>query len=166
MEKLEKLESKLLLKNKFREKFEISPFPKNVLTSSEILKNLLRILEKVLDETIPQKNIKPQSEGKRWITNEVKNQCSKTIKLWKKVLDDKSEETKEKFRKQRNKCKRLVRRLKKDFYSEIFCKENDKNNKKFFQFFKNLTNEKGLGLNHDPLKDISATVLNDFFVEI
>ena len=54
----------------------------------------------------------------------------------------------------------------KDFYSKIFCKENDKNNKKFFQFIKNLTNEKSLGLNHDPSKDISATVLNDFFVEI
>ena len=164
--KLEKLETKLLLNNKIREKFEIDPFPKNILTSMETLENLLRLLEKVLEEIIPQKNIKPQSEGKRWITNEVKNQCSKKIKLWKKFLDDKSEETKEKFRRQRNKCKELVRRSKKEFYSKIFCKENDKNNKKFFQFIKNLTNEKSLGLNHDPSKDISATMLNDFFVEI
>ena len=96
----------------------------------------------------------------------MKNQCSKKIKLWKNFLDDKSEETKEKFRRQRNKCKQLVRRSKKDFYSKIFCKENDKNNKKFFQFIKNLTNNKSLGLNHDPSKGISATVLKDFFVEI
>ena len=103
--KLEKLETKLLSHNKIREKFEINPFPKNILTSSEMLENLLRLMEKVLDEIIPQKNIKPQSEGKRWISNEVKNQCSKKIKLWKKILDDRSEETKEKFRRQRNKCK-------------------------------------------------------------
>ena len=91
----------------------------------------------------------------------MKNQCSKNIKLWKKFLDDKSEETKEKFRRQRNKCKQLVRR------SKIFTQKfSVKNNKKFFQFVKNLTNEKSFGLNHDPSKDISATVLNDFFVEI
>ena len=29
-----------------------------------------------------------------------------------------------------------------------------------------MTNGKSLGLNHDPSKNISATVLNDFFVEI
>ena len=127
--KLEKLETKLLLNNKIREKFEINLFPKNILTSSEMLENLLRILEKVLDEIIPQKNKKPQSEGKRWITNEVRNQCSKKIKLWKKFLDDKSEETKEKFRGQRNKCKQLVRRSKKDFYSKIFCKKMTKTTK-------------------------------------
>ena len=121
--KLEKIETKLILNNKIREKFEINPFPKNILTSSEMLENLLRILEKVLDEIIPQKNIKPQSEGKRWITNEVKNQCSKKIKLWKKFLDDKSKENKEKFRRRRNKCKQLVRRSKKDFYLKIFCKK-------------------------------------------
>ena len=56
------------------------------------------------------KNIEPQSEGKRWITHDVKNQCSKKIKLWEKFLDDKSEETKEKFKRQCNKCKQLVRR--------------------------------------------------------
>ena len=83
IKKLEKLETKLLLKNNIREKFENNPFPKNILTSLEMLEKLLRILEKVLDEIILQKNIKPQSEEKRWITNEVKNQCSKKIKLWK-----------------------------------------------------------------------------------
>ena len=30
-----------------------------------MLENLLRILEKVLDEIIPQENIEPQSEGRR-----------------------------------------------------------------------------------------------------
>ena len=93
-----------------------------------MLENLLGILEKVLDEIIPQKNIKPQSEGKRCITNDVKNQCSKKIKLWKKFLDDKSEETKEK-------CKQLVRRSKKDFFSKIFCKEIDKKQQKLLPVY-------------------------------
>ena len=108
-----------------------------------MLENLLRILEKVLDEIIPQKNIKPKSEGKRWITNEVKRQCSKNIKLWKMFLDNKSEETKEKIKSRHNKCKQLVRRSKKEFYSKIFCKKNDKN-KKIFHFIKKLDKQKEL----------------------
>ena len=127
--KLDKLETKLLLNNKIREKFENSLFPKNIPTSPEMLETLRRMLEKLLDEILPPKNIKPQSEGKRWITNEVKNQCSKKIKLWKMFLDDKSEETKGKFKRQCNKCKQIVRRSKHEFYSKIFCKKKTKTTK-------------------------------------
>ena len=130
--KLENIETKLLLNNKIREKFENKTIPKKIPTSSEMLQILLRILEKVPDEIIPHKNIKPQSETKRWITKEVKNQCSKKVKFWKKFLVDK---------------------LKRP-------KENSKGSAK------NVNDEKSLGLNLDPSKDISATVLNDFSVEV
>ena len=92
--KIEKKEIKLLSKNEIRKKYENNPFPRNIPTSSEMLENLLRILEKVLDEIISHKNLKPQIEGKRWITIEMKNQCSKKMKFWKMFLDDKSKRPK------------------------------------------------------------------------
>ena len=84
----------------------------------------------VAHKFVPCKKITPRQEDRKWITNQVKNSCTKKQAAWIRFASQRTDELYDKFKQQRNKTKQHIRTAKKCYYMKIFSKEND-NKKKF-----------------------------------
>ena len=133
-------------------------------TAEEGIRNLENIINKTLDLLTPKKII-TNKKRRNWITNEVKNACSKKQRLWNNFLQSRSQEVKKQYNLQNNKTKTLVRNAKKNYYEKIFDKQNDSNGKSFYRYLNQICHP-----NKKTKSEITNTIdsetLNNFFINI
>ena len=98
-------------------------------TAEEGIRNLEKIIDRILGLITPKKH---QKGGKRyWITNAVKNACSKKEHIWKKFKQSKSQEAKNQYKLQNNKTKTIGRSTNYNYYEKNFDKQIDSKGKSF-----------------------------------
>ena len=160
--KLERVQTRLEFNSLIKEKIQ------EHITGHENAKEMLTVIEQsileALDKVVPCKKITPRQEDRKWITNQVKNSCTKKQAAWIRFANQRTDELYDKFKQQRNKTKQIIRTAKKCYYMKIFSKENDKNNKKFYKFVKNLKDTTSESPDDDI--NISAEAFNNFFTQI
>ena len=133
-------------------------------TAEEGIHNLENFINKTLDLITPKKII-ANKKRRNWITNEVKNACSKKQRLWKNFLQSRSQKVKKQYNLLNNKTKTLVRNAKKNYYKKIFDKQNDSNGKSFYRYLNQICHP-----NKKTKSEITNTIdsetLNNFFINI
>ena len=103
--KLERVQTRLEFNSLIKEKIQ------ERITGHENAKEMLTVIEQsileALDKVVPCKKITPRQEDRKWITNQVKNSCTKKQAAWIRFANQRTDELYDKFKQQRNKTKKL-----------------------------------------------------------
>ena len=132
--------------------------------------NFLRICRNTLDRFAPRKKKYIRGNNAPFMNKTLSKEIMKRSNLRNKYLKSRSEEDRQRFRKQRNLCVSLLRKIKRSYYSNL-NKKNLMENRKFWKTVKPMlpnnfvNNEKITSVDNEKIitndKEISK-VLNDF----
>ena len=136
--------------------------------------NFLRICRNTLDRFAPRKKKYIRGNNAPFMNKTLSKEIMKRSNLRNKYLKSRSEEDRQRFRKQRNLCVSLLRKTKRSYYSNL-NKKNVIDNRKFWKTVKSMLSNKFVNSEKITLVDNEkiitngkeiAKVLNDFFSNI
>ena len=175
----EKLPPKVIKYRDYR-KFSNEKYQKDLLEElskatrrydEEGLRDFLTSCTDTLDKHAPQKQITVRGNQSPFMNKEVSKAIMERSRLKNKFLRVKSEENKMLYKKQRNYCVSLVKKTKREYYSNLKIKDVT-DNKKFWKTVKPFLSDKGVTIeritlveNDEVLEsdERASEVMNDFF---
>ena len=114
---------------------------------------LVNVMNTLLDRFAPWKKSRKTAT---WYNKNIKSQINKQNKLFKNWLQEKTDENRESYKKQRNIVTKTIEHEKRKFYDALV--EADKTKKSLFQAYQTICNTK-----RSNICNVEPNILNNFF---